>query len=151
MNVLTLLRQDHATLRSFFSQFDRTSKTAYDQRSELFLQIRRDLQIHSKAEEEIFYPAIKAMNSEGQRLASEAIRQHMNIDQLLTQLSRLKSSDRNFDETFETLIDTVDHHIEVEEEEILRFAEKNCSEQQLEELGRQTEDQKRIIDDRLAA
>jgi len=151
MNVLTLLRQDHATLRSFFSQFDRTSKTAYDQRSELFLQIRRDLQIHSRAEEEIFYPAIKAMNSEGQRLASEAISQHKNIDQLLTQLSRLKSSDRNFDETFETLIDTVDQHIEVEEEEILRFAEKNCSEQQLEELGRQTEDQKRIIDDRLAA
>jgi hypothetical protein len=49
------------------------------------------------------------------------------------------------------LIDTVEHHIGEEEGEIFRFAEENCSQEQLEDIGRQIEERKRILDQQMAA
>ena len=117
----------------------------------MFEKIKRELQIHSRAEEEIFYPALKSLNGEGFRLVSEALREHRDIDQLLIQISRLALADKNFDEKMETLIENVDHHVEEEEGEIFRFAEENCSQEELEELGRQIEERKKIIDQQMAA
>lgn len=152
MNVLNLLKKDHSTVKSLFSKFDRTGKSSHEKKAELLDQIRHELQIHSKAEEEIFYPAIKSINdNSGRNLIAEALREHRDIDELLTQLSRLRPTDKHFDEKMETLIENVDHHVEEEEGEIFRFAEENCSEEQLEDLGGQIEERKKIIDRQLAA
>src|SRR5262245_53941453 len=146
MNALKLLKKDHSTVQSLFSKFDRAGKSAHDKKDELFVQIRRELQLHSRAEEEIFYPALKALNGEGRQLVSEALKEHRDIDQLLMQISRLKPSDKNFDEKMEVLIENVDHHISEEEGEIFQFAEENCSEDELEELGRQIEQRRKVLD-----
>jgi len=151
MDALTLLKKDHSTVKSLFSKFDHTNKTAYDKRDEIFGQVRRKLQLHSRAEEEIFYPAIKALNGEGRRLVSEALKEHKEVDQLLTQISRLKATAKNFDEKFETLIENVELHIEEEEGEIFQFAEENCSSEELQDIGRQIEDRKRALDQQMAA
>ena len=151
MDALTLLRRDHSAVRALFNKFDRLSKTDHDEISELFAEIRRELQLHSKAEEQIFYPALKALNGAGACLASQALEKHNEIDSLLIRLSRLKPGGKSFDEHFETLIDTVDCHIEEEEGEIFQFAEENCSEQQLEDLGRQIEDRRTLLDRQMAA
>jgi hemerythrin superfamily protein len=151
MNVLKILKKDHSAVQNLFGKFDRTGKSAHDKKNELFVRIRRELQVHSRAEEEIFYPALKALNGEGRRLISEAIKEHKDVDELLTQISRLKPTDKNFDEKMETLIENVDHHVEEEEGEIFRFAEENCSEEQLEELGGLIEERKRALDQQMAA
>jgi len=151
MNALNLLKKDHASVKTLFSRFDRTSKTDLEKRNDLLAQIRREVQIHSRAEEEIFYPALKALNGEGRKLVSQALNDHREIEDLLTQISRLKLTAKNFDDRFEALIESVDHHIEEEEGEIFRFAEENCSEQQLEDLGRQIQERKQILDRQLAA
>ena len=151
MNVLKLLKKDHSEVESLFTKFDRLARTAHDKRGELVTRVRRRLQVHSQAEQEILYPALKALNGEGRRLVSQATKEHREIEELLAQVSRLKPSDRNFDEKFETLIENVDHHLQEEEGEIFQFAEKNCSEQQLEDLGRKVEERKRILDQEMAA
>ena len=151
MNVLKILKKDHSTVQNLFGKFDRAGKTAYDKKNELFEKIRRELQLHSRAEEEIFYPALKAMNGEGRRLISEAVKEHKDMNDLLIQISRLKPADKNFDEKMETLIENVDHHVEEEEGEIFRFAEENFSEDQLEELGALIEERKKTLDQQMAA
>ena len=145
MNVLKLLRKVHSTMQSLFSKFDRAGKTSYEKKSELFVQMRRELQIHSRAEEEIFYPALKALDGDGRRLVSEALKEHKDVDELLTQISRLTPADKNFDEKVETLIENVEHHIEEEEGEIFQFAEENCSEEELADLGQQIEERKKAL------
>jgi hemerythrin superfamily protein len=151
MNALNLLKKDHDSVRTLFSRFERTSKTDLERRNDFLAQIRREIQIHSRAEEEIFYPALKALNGEGRQLVSQALDDHKDISDLLTQISRLKLTAKNFDDRFEALFEIVDQHIEEEEGEIFRFAEENCSEQQLEDLGRQIQERKRILDRQLAA
>ena len=152
MNVLQLLKNDHSTLRSLFGKFDRTGRSSHDKKSELLAQIRRELQIHTKVEEEIFYPALKAFNTNaGRNLISEALKDHKTIDELLIQVSRVKPADKRFDEKMETLIENVEHHVEEEEGEIFRFAEEKCSEEQLEDLGLQIEERKKVLDRQMAA
>ena len=152
MNVLKLLKKDHSTVKSLFNKFDGTGKSSHEKRAEIFEQIRRELQIHARAEEEIFYPALKSLNgTESRKLVSEALREHKEVDELLTQLSRLRPSDKNFDEKIETLIENVDHHVEEEEGEIFRFAEENCSEERLDELGNEMEQRKKTLDRQMAA
>lgn len=151
MDALRLLKKEHADLKSLFTKFDRTGKTAHDRRSELFNRIRRELQIHSRAESEVFYAAVKSLNGDGRRLISQATKEHRQIDELLTQIARLKPSDRNFDEKIETLFENVDHHLEEEEGEIFQFAAEKFSEEQLDDLGRQIEERERTLSEELAA
>ena len=127
MHALKLLKKDHANVQSLFEQFERTARASFEKKDELFALIRKELQLHSRAEEEIFYPMLKALNGRGPDLASEAIKEHKGIDQLLTEISRLKPNDRTFDEKVEILIENVDRHVDEEEGEIFRFAEENCS------------------------
>lgn len=150
MHALKLLKKDHMNVLSLFEQFER-DRASLDRRDEVFAQIRRELQLHSKVEEEIFYPMVKALNGTGPDLVSEAIRQHKDIDQMLTEISRLKPNDKSYDERVEILFENVEHHVDEEEGEIFQFAEENSSPEQLEDLGRQVEDRKRILDQRMAA
>ena len=152
MNVLKLLKKDHSSVKSLFRKFSRTGRSSHDRKTALFEQIRRELQIHSRAEEEIFYPALKAVNgAESRKLVSEALKEHKQVDELLTQISRLKPADKNFDEKIETLFESVDHHVEEEEGEIFQFAEEKFSEEQLEDIGRQIEERKKTLDRLMAA
>ena len=82
---------------------------------------------------------------------SEALKDHKTIDELLIQVSRVKPADKRFDEKMETLIENVEHHVEEEEGEIFRFAEEKCSEEQLEDLGLQIEERKKVLDRQMAA
>jgi len=152
MNVLKLIKKDHSDVQSLFNKFEKTARSAHEKREELFEQIRRELQIHSRVEEEIFYPFLKALNgNSGRNLVSEALKVHKEIDELLTQISRLQPSDKNFDEKVETLFENVEHHIQEEEREIFQFAEEKCSEEQLENLGREVAERKKTLDRQLAA
>src|SRR4051812_37673864 len=151
MHALKLLKKDHSDVQSLFNRLERLGKSAQDKKNDIFAEIRRELQLHSRVEEEIFYPALKAFNGAGRILISEALKEHKDIDQLLMQISRLKPTDKSYDEKVETLIENVEHHVEEEEGQIFRFAQENCSEEQLEDLGRQIEDRKKILDQQMAA
>jgi len=151
MNALKLLKKDHSAVKSLFAKFDRTGKTSYDKKAELFGQVRRELQLHSKVEEEIFYPILKARNGDGRRLVTEALREHREVDELLLQIARLKVSNDNFDEKMETLIENVEHHIEEEEGEIFQFVEENCFEEELENVGVELEKRKKTLEQQMAA
>jgi hemerythrin superfamily protein len=151
MNVLSLLKKDHDTVKALFAKFDRTGRTDYDRKWELFDDIRRELMVHSKAEEEIFYPALKALNGDGRKLVTRAVKEHRDVDELILQIARLDPVDEKFDDRVAALMEDVDHHIEEEEGQIFQFAKENCPEQELEEMGVEVEKRKSAIERQLAA
>src|SRR5437762_2620668 len=98
MDVLSILKNDHDEVKTLFTRFEDTARKDHEKKSQLFEQIRRELTAHSKAEEEIFYPALKALNGDGRKLVSEALKQHKDVDNLLIQLSRMTDADDKFDD-----------------------------------------------------
>jgi hemerythrin superfamily protein len=151
MNVLELLKQDHDNVKNLFEKFERTGKSSAERRSELFSQIRLELILHSRVEEEIFYPALKSHNGEGRKLVGEALREHKDIEELLRQLMHVQIQDPRFDDRFAALMEDVEEHVDQEEGQIFQFAKENCPEDQLEEMANEIEDRKRTLERQLAA
>ena len=145
MDVLSLLRTDHDTVRDLFSKFENTTKTAYKEKQELFERIRHELFLHSKAEEQVFYPAVKAFNGDGRKLIAQATREHNDIDDLLTQISRMEPDDEGYVERVQALMDDVEYHIDGEEGQIFQFAKENCPREQLEQLATEVEQRKAAL------
>jgi hemerythrin superfamily protein len=151
MTVLSLLSQDHDSVRDLFSRFDSAPKAAYERKSGLFEKMKLELTVHMKVEEEIFYPALKALDGDGRKLVRESTSEHHEIHQLLFQISRIDPRDERFDDRVGALIDEVELHLDKEERQIFQFAKENCPEDQLEELGIEAEKRKAALQRQLAA
>jgi hemerythrin superfamily protein len=147
MKVTVLLRNDHESLRVMFDQFKKpTSARGQNGKKELFNEIRREILIHSQMEREIFYPAVVGTSSaRANELISQAEQEHRSVEKLLQELSGMSASDKQFDARMGTLMDQVNEHIEMEEEQIFDEARKNLPEYRLEELGLEMEDRRKIL------
>ena len=60
INAITLLEKDHETVRGLLDKLDATTERAGETREKLLAKIEQELKVHTKIEEEIFYPAYKA-------------------------------------------------------------------------------------------
>ena len=64
---------------------------------------------------------------------------------MLQELNGMSASDKNFETRMNEMIDAVNGHIDMEEEEIFDEARKNLPEFRLEELGIEMEDRRKIL------
>ena len=58
-DVLSLLKEDHKKVRGLLDQLEETSGKSLKKREELVAKIEQEIKVHTKVEEEIFYPAFK--------------------------------------------------------------------------------------------
>jgi hemerythrin superfamily protein len=147
MKVTVFLRNEHELVRGLFDKMKKPSSRAQQNgRKELFNEIHREILIHSQIESEIFYPALaETTSARAQELTSNAVREHHAVEKLLQELSGMNIADNSFDEKMDRLIDEVNQHIEMEEEEIFDEARKNLPEFRLEELGLEMEARRKIL------
>jgi hemerythrin-like domain-containing protein len=136
MDAIGLLKKDHSYIQSLFNKFDRVSRDSYDKKFKLYDEIRSELELHTHVEEEFFYPVIKEIDPKGKALIIDAMREHKDVNVLIGQIDRLESSDPNFEDRVQGLIEHVEHHIAEEEREMFQFAQESCSREQLEDIGR---------------
>ncbi len=120
-----MLRDDHRKVRELFSEYESLADGApVGSRLDLFLEIQRELAVHSDLEEEIFYPAIESLRSkdgEAGDLVREAREDHQEVRTLLDELADLEPEDEAFDERMKILIERVTEHADREEEEIFPY------------------------------
>jgi hemerythrin superfamily protein len=142
-----LLMKDHENVQGLFAQFERASEDA-QKKSMLFEKIRDELQMHTKVEEEIFYPAVEELPIERAKDDIErSIQDHEEVDALLDELQSLSPDDVDFDEKMTELIDAVRSHIQLEQEEVFKVARAGLGEDQRQELGREMEEFKESMKD----
>jgi hemerythrin superfamily protein len=127
-----MIRMDHSHVISTFHQYDvntppRVKKALADS-------ICLALEIHAQLEEEIFYPALRAIKNT--EFVDKSIPEHNQMRQLISQLRNLQPGDPAFDDTFFQLMNSVMHHAADEETLLLPTAERVLA-NQLGELGAQ--------------
>ncbi len=133
-DAVQLLRGDHRRVQALFRQYERLDGNA-DQRRNLARQVFTELDVHTKLEEEIFYPAVKdAEDRQGQELIDKSFQEHHVVDVLINELKRMDPGDGQFDPKFRVLIENVDHHIQEEEDETFPDAESRLG-GELKHLG----------------
>ena len=116
-----LLDADHKAVKKMFKQFDELTQSrarnAAQQRLELARQICMELTVHAQIEEEIFYPALRAVLKETDLIA-EAEVEHQTAKDLIAQIESAQEADETFDAKVTVLGEYIDHHVKEERNEI---------------------------------
>ncbi|HEX7705245.1 MAG TPA: hemerythrin domain-containing protein [Thermoanaerobaculia bacterium] len=136
-NAVTMLKADHTTIKRLLRQLSETSDRAVKQRVSLVNELEQVLKIHTQIEEEVFYPAFKAITKgdEAEEMFYEAAEEHHVVDMVLPALKTANPKSHEFKAKAKVLKELIEHHIREEESEMFQEARKRFSDEQLRELG----------------
>jgi hemerythrin-like domain-containing protein len=137
MNAFTLLKADHKKVAGILEKLDSTTERGVKTREELFTQLKTELDVHTRIEETIFYPAL-AEADETRDITLEAFEEHRLVKQLLSELESMPKDDEQWTAKFTVLKENVEHHVEEEEGEMFAKARKVLGEE-AETLGTRME------------
>jgi hemerythrin superfamily protein len=140
MNALDLLKKDHDKVKELFSEYDTLSGDGA-RKNEVAQTVLRELEMHSRVEEDIFYPAMRARSGkEGKQIVKHSYSEHQEIDDLVAELKTIDPSDPDFNDKFQELMEDVEEHIEEEETEM--FPKAQVLGKELEAIGKQIQEEK---------
>src|SRR5687768_6692034 len=124
-----MIRADHTRVLAAFHRYDAHARPGVKQA--LVNTICLALEIHAQIEEEIFYPAARALDA---GLVDKSLPEHQEMRRLVAQLRSMDASSPEYDSTFMQLMRDVIHHVADEETVLLPQVERTLADQ-LPELG----------------
>lgn len=130
-SIAKMIRADHTHVLAVFHRYQKDAPPRIKQG--LADTICVALEIHAQVEEEIFYPAVRAVNS---ALVDRSVPEHDEMRRLMSALRSMAPADASFDETFMELMRNVIHHVADEETVLIPEAERLLADR-LSELGTQ--------------
>ena len=119
--VVEMLKEDHEKVKELFEEYE--SAASQDQ-AEIAATAIFELEIHAELEEKLIYPAIREAIDDNDMM-NEAVEEHHLVHVLIAELKKLKPKDEKFHAKFTVLSELVKHHIEEEEGEMLKQAERH--------------------------
>jgi len=146
-DAIAVLKADHDKVRKLLKEMEEAEEG--DQREELLQTIEQELTVHTKIEEEIFYPAFRdaAEKDEDQKLYLEALEEHHVVDLVMPEIKETDAGSAEFAAKAKVLKDLVEHHAEEEESEMFPRARKLMDRDELMRLGEQLEERKGALTD----
>jgi hemerythrin superfamily protein len=133
-DAISLLKADHRQVEGWFSEFDKSRSASRKQ--QLASKICEALTVHTRVEEEIFYPAFLAA-TEDKDMHHEAVVEHDGAKKLIAQIQKMSAEDDYFDAKVTVLSEMIKHHVKEEEQPGGMFAEARKSKMDLGALGEQ--------------
>ncbi|HEY9381648.1 MAG TPA: hemerythrin domain-containing protein [Burkholderiales bacterium] len=125
MNAIDLLKEDHARVKKLFKAFEKAKEGDHEAIEDIVTTACTELKVHSKIEEEIFYPAVRAKaNHEIEELLNEAKVEHGSVDALVEKLTTVRMDDEMYKANFTVVVEYVKHHVEEEEKEMFPKVQK---------------------------
>ena len=110
-DAIALLKADHREVEELFERFEKAKGDGAKRK--LAMQICMELTVHSKIEEEIFYPACEGMVEDD--LLKEAYVEHDGAKVLIAEIEAGGPDDEFYDAKVKVLSEQIEHHVEEEE------------------------------------
>jgi len=108
----TLLKADHRKVELLFQQYE--TEGDIQRKSAIARQVCQELIVHTKIEEELFYPACREKGVEDEAL-NEAQVEHDGAKMLIAELMEDRPDDEFYDAKVKVLSDYIKHHVGEEE------------------------------------
>ena len=119
MDPIEILQEDHKKVQEAFEEFAGARDT--ETKRNLVSTVLNELKVHAAIEEEIFYPAVRQTIA-ADSIIDLAIEEHHLAKVLIAELEKMEPSDERYDAKFLVLIESVNHHIQEEETQVLTKA-----------------------------
>jgi hypothetical protein len=134
-----LLRADHRKVESLFKKYENSDSES--EKESLAEQICGELIIHTKLEEEIFYPACRDAEVEHDDM-DEAQVEHDGAKLMIKELMEGSPSDEYYDAKVKVLSEYIKHHVKEEEEPKGIFAQARKAGVDMKAVGAQIKSRK---------
>lgn len=132
MDIYTYLKKDHRKVSKLMEDLLATKDQKV--REGLFEEIKHELLLHAKTEQDTFYKALENRKATEERIEA-AEDEHKEIEKYLKKLANLEFGSEEWIEQFGEFKHSVSHHVEEEEDLIFPKAKKVLSEKQAKELA----------------
>jgi hemerythrin superfamily protein len=136
MDALTMLKQDHQKVKRIFGELEGTEDPRT--RKALFGELMKELTMHERIEEEIFYPAVeeRAREKKTEELLVESYVEHAFVNTISQEILKTDYAADVWAAKLKVMKENVEHHaFEEEEGKLFPKVEKLFSADELEELG----------------
>jgi hemerythrin superfamily protein len=130
MRATELLGRDHRMVRDLFLRFERTPLDDGPGRQDLFDRIVDELDVHARAEEEVFYPAVRAAS----RRIDDAEAGHQHLRRIIAEVQGREPASSEFTAGVHLVKQIVFAHVMEEESGVFLDAERMGT-PELERLG----------------
>lgn len=128
---ISLLKQDHREVEKWFDEYEQLEDEG--EKVALFNQIATALKVHTRIEEEIFYPEERGDVEED--MLDEAYVEHDGAKKLIAEIEGMKPSDEYYDAKVKVLGEYIKHHVKEEEQPGGIFAQAKKGDEDLDEMG----------------
>lgn len=140
VDALGLLTADHNRVRGLFARFQAAEESEDSAlMTELAQKIITELEVHTRIEEEVFYPTVDQAGDELHDTVTEGVEEHHVAKVLIGEIQALSPDDEAWTAKVKVLIESVEHHATEEEEELFPPVRKAFDKPALEELGQRLE------------
>lgn len=140
MDLYQLLRQDHLKAKRLFERLGEAGQ-ATNARTQLFAELKHELELHTEVEERHFYPALEGYD-EAHDLVDEALEEHDEVRRLLEELDQAEQDSDDWGAQLAELQEEVEFHVEEEETELFPLAQQLLDKAKVEEIARAIEQDK---------
>jgi hemerythrin-like domain-containing protein len=132
-----LLKEDHRRVEELFQRFERfdpgmTPTVKADLRDDLV----RELSRHAAIEEQVLYPFVGQVLSDGTELVKDSLAEHQRVKQSLVTLERLDVRGEEFALSVRKLMTDVRRHVHQEEQGLFPRLAREASDERLETVSR---------------
>jgi len=143
LDAIALLKADHRKVEGLFAAFE--AATAKGKKQALAEQICLELTIHTKIEEDVFYPACEG--GVEQELLDEAHVEHDGAKVLIAEIEAGGPDEQFYDAKVKVLSEMIEHHVEEEEKRVEgMFAQARKAGLDMDSLGdKMAEEKQRLL------
>lgn len=142
-DAIEMLKRDHRDVEGMFHQYERAQDP--DEQTRIAHQVVHDLAVHGEIEELRFYPRMREVLPNGDKLADEAINEHVEAKQTMNEIDSMTAHDDGFHQRMTELIAEIRHHVEEEETQMLPAIRDQLSTQELGDLGAKMENARSMV------
>jgi hypothetical protein len=142
-----LLKQDHREVDGWFDEYEQLEDEA--EKLALFNKIALALKVHTRIEEEIFYPEERGEVEDD--MLDEAYVEHQGAKNLIAEIEGMKPSDEFYDAKVKVLGEYIKHHVKEEEQPGGIMAQAKRGEEDLDAMGEQIKARKEELMAKLGA
>jgi hemerythrin-like domain-containing protein len=142
MDAIQLLTKDHREVEEMFAQYEGLGEETANERRTLAERITEALRTHTRIEETSFYPAVRESVADAGDLVEEALEEHAELKDALSELAGMSPGDEGFNDKMHAIMEDVRHHVEEEEGELFPKTREGLAAERLEEIGTEMEQEK---------
>lgn len=126
-----LLKADHREVEGWFDEYEQLEDDA--EKLELFQRIALALKVHTRIEEEIFYPETRGDVEED--MLDEAYVEHDGAKKLIAEIEAMQPGEELYDARVKVLGEYIKHHVKEEEQPGGIFSQAKKGDEDLEAMG----------------